>query len=53
MADNRKAYTVTIGGLEHTMLLDDDDAKRYGDAAQPASKAASKPANKARTTDNK
>lgn len=53
MADNRKEYRVTIGGLEHTLLLDEDDARRYGDAAQPASKAAPKPANKARTTNDK
>ncbi len=30
MADDRKEYTVVIGGVEHTMLLDDHDAKRYG-----------------------
>lgn len=30
MAEDRKEYTVTIGGVEHTMLLDAHDAKRYG-----------------------
>lgn len=35
MAD-RKAYVLTIGGIEHTMLLTDEDAKRYGKAAKPA-----------------
>lgn len=44
-----KDYTVTINGVEHTMQLDDEDAKRYGDAAQPARKAADKPAEKAAT----
>ncbi len=43
-------YTVTIGGVEHTMLLTDEDAKRYGPAAV---KAAAKPANKARSASNK
>lgn len=47
-----KEYTVTIGGLEHTMLLDDLDAERMG--AKPVeAKAAVKPANKARTAQNK
>jgi len=53
MADNRKEYTVTLNGIEHTMLLGDAEVKRYGDAAKPATKSASKPANKARTTNNK
>lgn len=44
-------YTVTIGGVEHTMQLSDEDAKRLD--AQPV-KAAAAPANKARaTTKNK
>ena len=51
MADERKLYTVDIGGVPHSMLLDADDAKRYGDravevkAAEPKNKAR-KPANK-------
>lgn len=54
MADNRKAYIVNIGGRDHTMLLDDDDAERYGSAARPvAEKSAPKPANKARTPKSK
>ena len=56
MADDRKEYVVTIGGLSHTLLLDESDAQRYGDAAQ-AKKAvepkAVKPADKARTAPNK
>ena len=47
MADNRSEYEVTIGGVPHTMLLSDEDAARYGQAAQK--KAAPKPANKAAT----
>ena len=35
MAD-RKLYIVTINGIEHTMLLDSHDAKRYGSAAKAA-----------------
>lgn len=35
MADNAlQEYTVTINGIEHTMLLDDATAKQYGDAAK-------------------
>lgn len=43
-----KEYTVTIGGIEHTMQLTAEDAKRYGDNAVEK-KAAEAPANKART----
>lgn len=43
---------VTIGGLEHVVLLDDDDAKRLGGQAVPH-KAQPQPANKARTVKNK
>lgn len=43
-------YTVTVNGIEHTMLLDDEDAKRYGDNAKKVEKTATKkaaaPANK-------
>lgn len=35
--DNRKEYAVTIGGVEHLMLLTEDDAKRYGENAKAAS----------------
>lgn len=48
-----KEYTVTIGGVDHTLLLTDEDAKRHGDAAKPVTKAAPKPADKARTASNK
>lgn len=49
MADNRKEYTVTIGGVEHTLLLSAEDAERYGEDA----KQADQPANKSRTAQNK
>lgn len=41
-------YTVTINGLEHTLLLDEDDAKARG--LKPAETKASTPANKSRAT---
>lgn len=46
-----KEYTVTIGGIDHTVQLSDEDAKRYGDAAKV--KQADKPANKARSAQGK
>jgi hypothetical protein len=50
-------YTVNIGGIDHTMLLDADDAKRLGATpvkATPAPEAkAAAPANKSRATDAK
>lgn len=49
MADNRNEYEVEIGGVTHTLLLTDDDAKRYGEAA----KKQAAPANKAATPSNK
>jgi len=52
MADNRKPYTVTISGIEHTLLLDAEDAARYGEDAVEV-KQASAPANKARTAETK
>jgi hypothetical protein len=52
MADQRKPYAVTINGLEHTLLLSAEDAARYGEAAVEV-KESPKPANKARTADNK
>lgn len=49
-----KLYTVTIGGVEHTVQLSDEDAKRYGDAATPVStKEAEAPKNKARSAKSK
>jgi len=47
--DDRTEHTVTINGIEHTMLLNAEDAKRYGDAAKKSTGATSKthtPANK-------
>jgi len=46
-----KEYTVTIGGIEHTLLLDDEDAEARG--AKPVQHKASVPANKSRSTDTK
>lgn len=34
-----KEYTVTLGGLDHTLLLSDEEAKRYGDLAKATSGA--------------
>lgn len=46
-----KQYVVTIGGIEHTMQLSDEDAARYGDAVKPVStKQAPAAKNKARST---
>ena len=50
MAD-LKEYTVTIGGVEHTMQLSDEDAKRYGDAATAAKSSTA--SNKSATASNK
>lgn len=45
-----KEYTVQINGVEHTFLLNDEDAKRLGATEV---KAADAPANKARKPANK
>ena len=50
MAD-LKEYTVTIGGVEHTMQLSDEDAKRYGDAAK--AEKSSTASNKSATASNR
>lgn len=55
MADKRKEYTVTINGIEHTMLLNEQDAEHYGEAAvvakiERAIKSAVAPFNKAPVT---
>lgn len=44
-------YRVTIGGVVHTMLLDEHDVERYGDQAVEVK--AAKPQNKAKTPSNK
>lgn len=49
--DDRKRYVVTLGGLEHTLLLTAEGAKRYGSRAVEVKAKA--PANKARTPRNK
>jgi hypothetical protein len=46
-----KEYTVEIGGIEHTMQLSDEDAKRYGDAATPVKSSTA--ANKSSSASNK
>lgn len=48
-------YVVTINGVEHTMMLSQEDAERYGDNAKKSSSSstakskASAPSNKARS----
>ena len=44
-----KEYTVNIGGLDHTLLLSEEDAKRL-DAKPVQTKAAPAPKNKAVAT---
>ena len=46
-----KEYTVTISGVEHTLLLSDEDAARYADAAVETKQAGAK--DKARSASNK
>jgi hypothetical protein len=57
MAENDNSvseYTVTINGVEHTLQLTEEDAKRYQerDGVEVGSKAAT-PANKSRSTASK
>ncbi len=43
-----REYEVNINGLVHTLMLDDEAAKQYGDRAKPVqSKEAPTPSNKA------
>lgn len=56
--DERKPYVVRIMGIDHTMLLTEDDARRrYGDRARLVDEAppnkAQRPRNKARQPANK
>lgn len=46
-----KSYTVEIGGVQHTLQLSDEDAKRYGDRAVAVKQA--EPSNKSRQPANK
>lgn len=46
-----KEYVVTIDGIEHTLQLSAEDAKRYPNATEV--KAAEQPANKSRPASNK
>lgn len=50
-----KEYTLTIGGLPHTVLLSDEEAKRReGQIVDTERKSKAKaPANKAATPENK
>lgn len=50
-----KQYKVTIGGVDHTILFSDEDAKLNGLTAsdEVSEKAAPAPANKARKAANK
>lgn len=47
-----KEYSVVIDGIEHTMQLSDEDAKRMG-AKAVGTKAAAAPANKSRSAETK
>ena len=58
MADDRKEYVVSIGGIPHTLLLDEATAKSYGASVvegkkEPEAKQSPEPKNKARSADNK
>jgi hypothetical protein len=49
-------YEIEIVGIKHTVLLSDEDAKRYGDAATSVTKSEPKaktPINKSRKPANK
>jgi len=46
-------YEIEINGIPHTVLLSDEDAKKYGDGAKPVSEKAKRAANKARKPANK
>jgi hypothetical protein len=49
-----KEYTVSVNGIEHTMLLSEEDAKARGLTADSAAAEKAKSAdNKARTAPNK
>lgn len=46
-------YEIEINGIKHTVLLSDEDAKKYGDAAAPVAEKAKAPGNKSRKPANK
>lgn len=49
-----KEYTVTINGVEHTLLLSDEDAERYAQREGVEVKGkSSSPSNKARAASDK
>lgn len=51
MSDERKEYVVNIGGIDHTMLLDADEAKARD--AKPVEAKQRTAQNKARAADTK
>lgn len=46
----RSEYVVNVGGIPHTFLLTEQEAKKAG--AQPKTKAVEQPKNKARKPDS-
>jgi hypothetical protein len=56
MADKRSEYEVEIGGLKHTLLLTEDDAKNLGNQATKkagSAKALAEESSKATSAYNK
>ena len=56
MADKRSEYLVKVGGIEHALLLDEDEAKAYGKNATKkdgAAKAIAEEQSKATAAANK
>lgn len=49
----RSEYTVSINGIEHTVLLTEDEAKAAGATAKVAETKAAHPANKSRSVKDK
>lgn len=55
-ADDLSEYTVEVNGVETTMMLSEEDAKRYDNAkkgSSSGSKSADAPANKSRSAEDK
>ena len=47
-----REYVVTVSGIEHTMLLTEADAKRYGAKARLAQNKSTTPQNKGGAADD-
>lgn len=47
-----REYVVTVSGIEHTMLLTEADAKRYGAKARPVQNKSTTPQNKGGASDD-